>query len=350
LILKNQKDRWMLPEGTASVINPSGERVDVHPIAKTETVLQKIDSVAKDQRTATLFERMIPGMVGSFISSFLVNPLDVVRIRLQSQGPAISAGYPHLNGTVDGLLNIYKHEGVRALWAGLTPTLTMAVPSTAVYMIMYENFRDYFVKHGIQSDFAPLLAGSIARSIGTFAVSPIEMVRTRMQQGQLEGSLRQVTRRMSLMVQTEGYTYLWKGLTPSLLRDVPFSALYWYGYEKLKSIQLRELDPATEKTWFQTVRIAFLSGALSGMFAAFFTTPFDVAKTRRQMELNNLIDKSVLTSAEQRTVFQILRHVYRVEGYKGLFSGATARMVKVAPASAITISAYEISKRFLNIT
>jgi solute carrier family 25 protein 39/40 len=32
----------------------------------------------------------------------------------------------------------------------------------------------------------------------------------------------------------DGPIVLWRGLGPTLLRDVPFSAMYWVGYEKLR--------------------------------------------------------------------------------------------------------------------
>lgn len=33
----------------------------------------------------------------------------------------------------------------------------------------------------------------------------------------------------------DGIIGLWKGLFPTLLRDVPFSAIYWMNYEFIKS-------------------------------------------------------------------------------------------------------------------
>lgn len=97
---------------------------------------------------------------------------------------------------------------------------------------------------------------------------------------------------VSRMVQREGPQALWRGLLPTMLRDVPFSGIYWMGYEKIKhSLAQRE-----DLSHFQT---SFIAGASSGMvsknkmdsehmlnilqIAAIITTPFDVVKTRRQV-------------------------------------------------------------------
>uniref|UniRef100_A0A183DSU6 Solute carrier family 25 member 39 n=1 Tax=Gongylonema pulchrum TaxID=637853 RepID=A0A183DSU6_9BILA len=76
---------------------------------------------------------------------------------------------------------------------------------------------------------------------------------------------------------------LWRGWSPSLMRDLPFSAVYWTGYEYLKRKALLTLD--RKETNFL---ISFACGALSGSLAAFLTTPFDVVKTHRQVTLGEV--------------------------------------------------------------
>lgn len=92
------------------------------------------------------------------------------------------------------------------------------------------------------------------------------------------------------------------GLPPTLLRDVPFSGIYWTCYESIKGY----FDVTTPSFQF-----SFLAGAASGMVKSFFdtilivneiicpqisaliTTPFDVIKTHRQIEFG---EKVIYTS------------------------------------------------------
>lgn len=60
------------------------------------------------------------------------------------------------------------------------------------------------------------------------------------------------------MVQIEGPKALWRGLLPTMLRDVPFSGIYWMGYERIK----HRLSEGNNLSHFQT---SFIAGASSGM-------------------------------------------------------------------------------------
>lgn len=88
-------------------------------------------------------------------------------------------------------------------------------------------------------------------------VSPVELIRTKLQAQ--KQSYRELTSCIRLAVQTEGWLSLWRGLGPTLLRDVPFSAMYWYNYEICKS-RLCERYHTREPTF----AISFTSGAVSG--------------------------------------------------------------------------------------
>lgn len=62
---------------------------------------------------------------------------------------------------------------------------------------------------------------------------PLELTRTRMQSGsEGQNNAFQVMRQI---VSQRGVKSLWSGLLPTLWRDAPFSAIYWYSYEALKA-------------------------------------------------------------------------------------------------------------------
>lgn len=88
-------------------------------------------------------------------------------------------------------------------------------------------------------------------------ISPLELIRTKLQSQ--KQSYRELTACIRSAVETEGWLSLWRGLGPTLLRDVPFSAMYWYNYERGKSF-LAEWY----KTGEPTLTITFMAGAASG--------------------------------------------------------------------------------------
>ncbi|MCJ1294205.1 hypothetical protein MMC34_005762 [Xylographa carneopallida] len=407
----------------------------------------RMDNIEPEKETEiSASQKMLSAVSGSLLTSLLVTPLDVVRVRLQSQ-PAISnvsparphsvsthipqpftnlppnlgvtacckevfwvnnnAQYclatpttasPTINGlshtsttspadcavdetrrknftsTLDGLRKIARNEGLPSLWRGLSPTLVMAIPANVIYFTGYDSLRTSPhspIKTYVSDSYAPLLAGSLARIAAATVISPIEMFRTRMQATSGTGVFRATLSGLQDMVAAQGYTSLWRGLTLTMWRDVPFSGIYWWGYEATRNTitdmrdrrRGRVLDPQRSSTRLRsqsrskenhtiTLVDSFTAGALSGAVAAVVTTPFDVGKTRQQV-LKHADDiaasagkgNAMVTRPEDRSMPRFLYHIFRTEGLPGLFRGWAARCLKVAPACAIMISSYEIGKK-----
>ena len=215
----------------------------------------------------------------------------------------------------------------------------MAIPSTVIYYTLYDQLKVFF---GFRPDRrnlkAPILAGTLARTLAVTVVSPIELVRTKLQSRQ-GYSYAELVRVVGAAVRQNGVLSLWRGLSPLLLRDVPFSALYWVGYEAIKfrlaSNVRREWEPV----------IPFLAGSLSGAVASVLTNPLDVVKTHMQVDLGESGGGRSLGSG---SLVAVLRKVVAEYGVTGLYAGLAPRTAKIAPACAIMIGSYEAGKRYFN--
>lgn len=277
--------------------------------------------------------------------------------------------------TLDGIRKIARNEGTFALWRGLSPTLMMGIPANVIYFAGYDwlRYNDQSLIHrAIPDAYAPFVAGSVARVTAASVISPIEMFRTRLQAtpGSGAGHFKATLEGLYRMAQTKGVGSLWRGLTLTMWRDVPFSGLYWWGYEEVKKSlvtarkQAREhflannpspMDDSDESNT-STFVDSFIAGATSGALAAFVTTPFDVGKTRQQVfrHMGDDLPASIVGKGsaaetavrpEQLSLPKFLMHIFREEGTTGLFRGWVARCLKVAPACAIMISTYEMGKK-----
>ncbi|XP_051572931.1 probable mitochondrial glutathione transporter SLC25A39 isoform X2 [Myxocyprinus asiaticus] len=329
-------------------------------------------------------QQMLASGTGAVLTSLFVTPLDVVKIRLQAQQTPLHQAIAahsrpwtgvirpskwkhflycnglmdhiyvcqnvstcaswyktptHFSGTVDAFVKITRHEGLRSLWSGLPPTLVMAVPATVIYFTCYDQLRDFLhYAMGYQGDHIPLIAGGLARLGAVSVISPLELVRTKMQSRRLPYSELIVCIRSA--VAQDGWLSLWRGWGPTVLRDVPFSALYWFNYELVKA-QLCERCSAPQTSF----TISFTAGAISGAVAAVLTLPFDVVKTRKQIQLGEMEAHGVSVKKPSST-WNIMRNIWTDMGYRGLFAGFLPRVIKVAPACAVMISTYEFGKTF----
>ena len=264
--------------------------------------------------------------------------------------------------TLDALRKIARNEGTASLWRGLSPTLVMSIPANVIYFTGYDWLRSNphsVIQKYIPDDYAPLIAGSVARVAAATAISPVEMFRTRMQAntGGNAGVYARTLGGLRTMVQSEGYRSLWRGFTLTMWRDVPFSGIYWWGYEAVRNklAGLREAaqvnsgrprSKTRDGNHTNTFVDSFIAGATSGAFASVVTTPFDVGKTRQQvLERSKCEEGKSILRPEEQSMPRFLHSIWKEEGIGGLFKGWAARCLKVAPACAIMISSYEVGKK-----
>lgn len=309
---------------------------------------------------------------------------------------AAAAKQGRLTGLWDGVVKVGKAEGIRGLWRGLAPTLMMTVPGQVTYMSCYDFFRSHLLASedssqiqaafqqnsaangrelGLagkspslsavtaQSLYASLLAGALARGISATLVTPLELIRTRLQaSSRSQATLSSILRGLWVEMRTTslrtggGPLILWRGLTPTLWRDVPFSAIYFAGYEATKrSLTGGGLGEGNAAGSGEEFGVAFVSGALSGSLAAILTHPFDVVKTRLQTQgspSNNAQGRlsgslRAARSGVQGNVWTELAKIVREEGRKGLWKGLSPRTAKVAPACGVMIASFEVVGRAL---
>jgi len=129
-----------------------------------------------------------------------------------------------------------------------------------------------------------------------------------------------------------GFLGLYKGARACLLRDVPFSAIYFPAYAHMKQYTADEnghCGPAS----------LFISAFTAGVPAAALVTPADVIKTRLQVQ------GSIKRYNGWLDAFQ---KIWSNEGTKGFFRGSTARVIWYVPASAFTFMAVEFLRENFN--
>jgi solute carrier family 25 protein 39/40 len=331
---------------------------------------------------------------------------------------------------------IRAREGLPVLWRGTSASLLIAVPMVGIYMPLYDSLLDSWSSK--LGSLAPVVSGTAARAGAVFCVAPFELLRTRIQATSAAGaSLRstlatfvnehqQPTASASAQAATQqqhpqgqalqrgvqqaaasaqqqaqirpgnvlrAVPRMWTGFSATLVRDVPFSALYWALVEPLRQAMLPlnshwpplqcidnmlhhkhasssttsssissggtpttaaagAVPPSQQRLMHHSqleILIANLvSGFVAGGLAAGITTPFDVVKTRMQIASPSQQQQQGLRSNGNSSrgirVFNILSEVYRKEGMEGLFSGLKPRAARAAPACAIVISVYELLK------
>lgn len=167
--------------------------------------------------------------------------------------------------------------------------------------------------------------------------NPLEIVKIRLQvQGEVAKTVEGVPRRSAMwIVKNLGLMGLYKGASACLLRDIPFSMIYFPSYNHLKRDFFGES---------QTKKLGVLqlltAGAIAGMPAAYLTTPCDVIKTRLQVEARK-------GETKYTSLRQCARSIWHEEGFRAFFKGGPARVLRSSPQFGFTLAGYEVLQKML---
>ncbi|CAH8594564.1 unnamed protein product [Heterobilharzia americana] len=269
----------------------------------------------------------------------------------------------------DTLMKIIRNEGVLSLWSGLSPTLVMTLPQTIIYFTV-NDWLKYQVGYTSKTinksktaeqnfisakSFIPPLVGGVSRVFAVMAVSPMELLRTKMQAKKLP--YREITTLLVTTVRQDGLKSLWLGAGPTLLRDVPYSMIFWFTYDCMKSGYINKqtgIDILSKSKSANTLdgvsfSCLFSFAAISGLISGILTHPFDVIKTHRQVDFGNHSFGS--NYSFPTSTWASLQHLYSKNGLPALFSGFTPRLLKTTISSAIMMAIFEsLKETFVNIT
>ena len=162
----------------------------------------------------------------------------------------------------------------RGLYRGLGGNLVGVAPATALFFAAYEPMKAALASGRDGGDggggvVSHLTAGAVAGLVSSVVRVPTEVIKTRRQVGASAGaSVRSI-------VAANGVAGLFVGYGSFLLRDLPFDAIEFAGYESMKTAWVK-LNSNSDVNGAEAAGM----GAVAGAFAGAATTPLDVVKTR----------------------------------------------------------------------
>ncbi|KFY20546.1 hypothetical protein V491_03633 [Pseudogymnoascus sp. VKM F-3775] len=194
-------------------------------------------------------ESFVAGATAGAVSTTVTYPLDLLRTRFAAQGR--QKVYPSL---WSGVRAIATNEGPAGFFRGLSAGIIQIVPHMGLFFSVYETLRPYSSTLTLPFGSGDAVAGVAASVFAKTAVFPLDLVRKRLQvQGPTRrqyvvGGLayRGVGGSMRAIVRREGWRGLYRGLTVSLVKAAPASAVTMWTYERALAF-LINLDRAKEQ-------------------------------------------------------------------------------------------------------
>ena len=175
--------------------------------------------------------------VGAAEAFVIVTPFEVVKTRLQKQTSQIK-----YRGMVHCISHIVKQEGIHHLWRGAMPTILRHGMNQAFNFMAFGWLNEHVWHTSKPKEVWKIAAnGIIAGSLGSVMTCPMDVIKTRiMAQEYTPNSVstmpkyRGIIGTCRVIVSEEGFSALYKGLTPRLIRIAPKHAITWTVYMRMQ--------------------------------------------------------------------------------------------------------------------
>jgi solute carrier family 25 protein 38 len=278
----------------------------------------------------------LAGTFSGTCSTIFFQPLDLVKTRLQQNVLFAGAAGAPLAGPQQaaGMVGVVRHiiateHGVRALWTGIVPSIARTVPGVGIYFSSLELLKTRF-GGAANSDkkskmMKNLILGMTARTISGCIMIPATVIKTRFESRTYNYS--HLSQAFTSIYKTEGLRGLTCGLLPTVIRDAPYSGLYFMFYTQLKDIVVM---PSRSTSVLSVDSQLFLCKVAAGVMACAITHPADVVKTRMQ-----------LLPKENANLWKASARVYAQSGIGGFAVGFVPRMLRRTMMTVLAWTVYE---------
>jgi mitochondrial ornithine carrier protein len=323
------------------------------------------------------------GSTAGILGKFIEYPFDTIKVRLQSQSTT-PVTPSRLHGPVDAFAVAWRSsEGpLKNLYRGISAPLFGAAVETSSLFFSYRIAQDILVAtlpstRALETQSrdgkaklpfsALLLAGAASGAFTSFLLTPIELIKCKMQVPLAPSSVTSVhgyttskppgpLQLMRLVFRSQGLLGFWHGQLGTLIRETGGSASWFGSYEGVK-ILFEQYNAATsssahaarsvisEPTLSSTsasstsVPQQLLAGAVAGISYNFFFYPADTIKSRMQTE------EAALPGSRQTTFLKTGRELWHQQGLRGFYRGCGITVFRAAPSSAIIFGIYEKLRR-----
>ncbi|NXW00137.1 GHC1 protein, partial [Fregetta grallaria] len=288
--------------------------------------------------------KLINGGIAGLIGVTCVFPIDLAKTRLQNQ----QNGQRMYTSMSDCLIKTIRSEGYFGMYRGAAVNLTLVTPEKAIKLAANDFFRHHLSKDGSASSSLSRGTGQQETALEHLAnqcslrSSPAAQKKLMAAQAQLSSSsavgaaepavetrttAMQITREL---LRSKGIAGLYKGLGATLLRDVPFSIVYFPLFANLN--KLGQKDPNVKAPFY----VSFLSGCVAGSTAAVAVNPCDVIKTRLQ-SLQRGVNEDTYSG-----ILDCTKKIWQKEGPMAFLKGAYCRALVIAPLFGIAQVVYFI--------
>ncbi|EGV65901.1 hypothetical protein CANTEDRAFT_102320 [Yamadazyma tenuis ATCC 10573] len=261
----------------------------------------------------------ISGLVAGLSTTLITHPLDLIKVRLQLS----TSNQPlrHILQNISKNSQSSKHYILSELYKGLSPNIIGNITGWSLYFTLYEQFKTSFSQS--PNTIKYFSASTVSGLVTSLLTNPVWVIKTRLlSEKSRYSSMADAIRKIYT---EEGVKTFWKGSVPSLF-SVFQNSLQFTVYDHLKNSKL--LDNLKND---HEIQYYFTASSISKFTAMLVMYPFQVVRSNLQ-------------KFDSTNIYNELRYLY---GTNGFYKGFTVSLLKVLPATSITLITYESMRNWL---
>ncbi|XP_016964329.1 mitochondrial basic amino acids transporter isoform X1 [Drosophila biarmipes] len=288
----------------------NGEDPSSYSGSETGGIILKATSESLSPKMVVDF---VAGLIGGAAGVLVGHPFDTVKVHLQTDDPR----NPKYKGTFHCFRTILQRDSFRGLYRGISSPMGGIGLVNAIVFGVYGNVQRW--SDDPNSLTSHCYAGSIAGVAQGFVCAPMELAKTRLQlSSQIDSGVKFTgpIHCLKHILKTEGIRGTFKGLTATILRDVPGFASYFVSYEYL----MRQVETAS-------IPYTLMAGGCAGMCSWLACYPIDVVKTHMQAD-------ALGTNAKYNGFVDCAIKGFKNEGPHFFFRGLNSTLIRAFPMNA----------------
>lgn len=247
----------------------------------------------------------------SVCASILTHPLDVIKVKLQTNANQSIAPTRLLS-------NIYKQNGVSFLFKGLRASLLRNGSFVATKMFAYDHLRTIYPSSSFGDK---IVCGMSAGLIGSLVGTPFDLIMVRIQNNPV--MYPNITSTVAKTYNEEGLRAFWNGSYYTVSRAIIVTTCQFAVYEEMKERLRKKHD------WKNDYMVFATSSVSSSIVTSVLSNPVDVCKTR------------IMAGGQQQNLFSLIS----TEGVGAMYKGLYMNLCRQVPLNLIRFSFLETFKQ-----
>lgn len=198
----------------------------------------------KLKRSLSIGEKVLASLSVGALAAFVVNPFDVVLVRCWADVKRPVNERRNYKNVFNGILRIFREEGITTLWRAATPNIGRAVGLNLGMMVPYQELKERLEPYLGDTYKNKFLSSVVAGLCGTTLALPFDNIKVKIVNMSPDASgkmpYKGIVDCLLKSLRKEGFFRLWAGFLPVAANLGPHSMIALLSSEVIRKMMVKQ--------------------------------------------------------------------------------------------------------------